>query len=312
MEVRGDLLFQSSGDLLADRRYGFALDLAARGDHAGAVDLLEQAVDIAPRFASAWFALGELHERLGNLADAIVAFQRARDADADDCHGAGLRIAKLGGEGRSAMPPGYVRALFDQYAQRFDAALENLGYRAPALLLDAVKRCCLQRGRQLRFGQALDLGCGTGLAGAEFRPLCDWFTGVDLSSAMVAMASQKGLYGRLEVAEIGAFMAAERAAGSKYDLILAADTLPYIGDLTQFLNTAASLLTPDALVAFTVETHADAGVVLGEKLRYAHSEIHVRDALGSSGLRAQVLEHRSTREEAGAPVPSLVVVASVS
>jgi predicted TPR repeat methyltransferase len=312
MDVRRDLLFQSSGDLLADRRYGFALDLAARGDHAGAVDLLAQAVDIAPRFASAWFALGELHERLGNLADAIAAFHRARDADADDCHGAGLRLAKLGGEGRSAMPPGYVRALFDQYAPRFDAALESLGYRAPALLRDAVKRCCLQRGRQLRFGHALDLGCGTGLAGALFRPLCDRLVGVDLSPAMVAKASQKGLYDRLEVADIGAFMAGERASGSRYDLILAADTLPYFGDLTPLLEKAAALLTPDSLLGFTVETHGGEGVVLGEKLRFAHSAPWVQNALGAAGFTADVLEQTSTRDEAGAPVPSLVVVAGIS
>jgi predicted TPR repeat methyltransferase len=312
MEVRGDLLFRSSGDLLADRRYGFALDLAARGDHAGAVDLLRQAIDIAPGFASAWFALGELHERFGNRADAIIAFQRARDADADDYHGASLRLAKLGADTRGAMPTGYVRALFDQYAPRFDAALEGLDYRAPVLLLDALGRWCLQRGRPLRFGHGLDLGCGTGLAGAEIRRLCDRLVGVDLSSAMVAKANQKGVYDRLVVAEIGAFMAAEREAGAKYDLILAADVLPYVSDHTPLFDVATSLLMPDGLLAFTTETHGGDGVVLGEKLRYAHSAASVRDALQAVGLRAQVLEHASTREEAGAKVPSLVAVAGFS
>ena len=32
-----------------------------------------------------------------------------------------------------------------------------------------------------RFGTMLDLGCGTGLAGAAFRPHVDWLAGVDLS-----------------------------------------------------------------------------------------------------------------------------------
>ena len=40
----------------------------------------------------------------------------------------------------AAMPEGYVRALFDQYAAGFDQALtEGLDYRAPELLFRAVE-----------------------------------------------------------------------------------------------------------------------------------------------------------------------------
>ncbi len=48
-------LFLSSGDLIADRRYQHARDLAARGDLQAAADLFAQAVERAPDFASAWF-----------------------------------------------------------------------------------------------------------------------------------------------------------------------------------------------------------------------------------------------------------------
>jgi len=40
-------LFVSSGDLIADRRYQWALDLVARGDLAGAADLLAQTTELA-------------------------------------------------------------------------------------------------------------------------------------------------------------------------------------------------------------------------------------------------------------------------
>ena len=63
----------------------------------------------------------------------------------------------------AAMSDGYVRALFDQYAPRFDAALAGLDYRAPQLLFDAV----MATGAK-HFGRALDLGCGTGLAARAF------------------------------------------------------------------------------------------------------------------------------------------------
>src|ERR1700691_5310098 len=131
-------LFVSSGDLIADRRYKWALDHAARGDFPGAADILAQTLELAPGFATAWFALGDIRDRLGDRAAAIAAFEHARDADAEDYHGARLQLARLGaGIASPAMTETYVRRLFDQYAARYDAALtEHLNYRGPALLHD--------------------------------------------------------------------------------------------------------------------------------------------------------------------------------
>src|ERR1700731_1380889 len=128
-------LFLSSGDLVADRRFEFARDLQLKGDLVAAADLLLQATELAPNFISAWFTLGELREQLGQRDQAIAAFRRARAADPDDRHGASLRLMRLGAEQLSAMPRAYVRALFDQYAPKFETALINdLAYRGPALL----------------------------------------------------------------------------------------------------------------------------------------------------------------------------------
>ncbi|MFX6949718.1 tetratricopeptide repeat protein, partial [Acinetobacter baumannii] len=84
-------------------------------DLAAAADLMMQAAELEPGFASAWFALGDLREQMGQRDEAVNAYLRARDADPDDRHGAKLRLMRLGVEDLSAMPPGYVRALFDQY-----------------------------------------------------------------------------------------------------------------------------------------------------------------------------------------------------
>ena len=46
-------LFLSSGDLVADRRFDFARDLQLKGDLVAAADLLLQATELAPSFASA-------------------------------------------------------------------------------------------------------------------------------------------------------------------------------------------------------------------------------------------------------------------
>ena len=111
------------------------------------------------------------------------------------------------------------------------------------------------------------------------------------------------------MADIGEFIKAECSTSSRYHLILAADVLPYVGDLKQIMTQATSLLEEDGLFGFTVETHAGAGIGLGEKLRYAHSEMRVRDAIASVGLALHILERASTRNEGGVPVANIVVLA---
>jgi predicted TPR repeat methyltransferase len=304
-------LFVSSGDLIADRRYKWALDHAAQGDLSGAADILTQTVELAPRFATAWFALGAIRDQLGDRDGAVAAFGHARDADPEDYHGARLQLARLGsGEAAPAMTETYVRRLFDQYAGRYDQALtERLTYRGPALLRDAVQAVTEAAGLPMRFGAMLDLGCGTGLGGAAFRPFSDRLVGVDLSPAMVAQASAKGLYDRLTAASIEPFLADEIGTGSKYDLVIAADVFVYVNDLALIISTAARMLTPDGLLAFTVETHAGEGVKLLPTLRYAHGETYIRRVLEKAGLTPVQLAKSSVRKEKGVPVDSLIVVA---
>ena len=304
-------LFVSSGDLIADRRYKWALDRAAQGDFAGAADILEQTVELAPGFATAWFALGAIRDQLGDRSSAIAAFERARDADPDDYHGARLHLARLGsGDTTPAMTQTYVRRLFDQYAARYDASLtERLDYRGPALLRAAVESVMHAAKQPMRFGSMLDLGCGTGLGGEAFRPFVDWLVGADLSPAMIAKAEAKGLYDRLVATEITACLADEAADRAKYHLVLAADVFVYVNDLAPIISAIVPVLAPDGLFAFTVETHAGNGVKLLPTLRYAHSEAYVRSILGVTGLEVAHLAKASVRTEKGAPVDSLVVVA---
>jgi predicted TPR repeat methyltransferase len=305
-------LFVSSGDLIADRRYNAAIDLASRGDLLGAADLLAQTVEMTPNFATAWFALGAMRDRLADRDGAVAAFERARDADPADYHGARLQLARLGsGDGTPAMSASYVRRLFDQYAGRYDAALtERLGYRGPAILCDAVQAATRAAGHSMHFPSALDLGCGTGLAGAAFRPFVAALVGVDLSSAMVAQAARKALYDRLIAADISGFLADEIAAGAKYDLILAADVFVYVNDIAPIVAAIGGVLASQGILAFTVETHVGAGAKLLPTLRYAYGEAYLRIAIADAGLTLLALSAAAIRTEKAVPVDGLVVVAT--
>ncbi|HZP70011.1 MAG TPA: methyltransferase domain-containing protein [Pseudolabrys sp.] len=302
-------IYLSSGNLIADRRFEWARDREAKGDLAGAADLLQQALELAPGYASAWFALGELREKLGDRAGAIAAFEQARAADPEDRHGAALHLMRLGAHPAAAMPEGYIRALFDAYASGFDRALtEGLSYRAPELLFEAVQAA--HAGTRMKFGSVLDLGCGTGLAALPFRAFSDWMVGVDISAAMLAQARSKGLYDRLIESAAMAFLDGEARIAARYHLVLAADVFMYFDDLVPVIDAAARVLDPRGMLAFSVETHAGNGVLLRETLRYAHGRAHVESALAAAGLRTVSLESASTRTEKGSPVPGLIVAAA--
>jgi predicted TPR repeat methyltransferase len=301
-------LFLSSGDMIADRRFDFARDLQLKGDLAAAADLLLQATELAPGFASAWFTLGQIREQLGTREAAISAFRKAQAADPGDRHGASLRLMLLGAEPLAGMPQAYVRALFDQYAPKFESALvDDLGYRGPALLFKAVLAARAAVRKPAFFKRAIDLGCGTGLAATAFAQEVDHFIGIDLSPRMIEKARATGLYAELEVAEMVEGLREKPDASA--NLILAADAMVYLSDLAALLREAQRVLAAGGVLAFTLETHGGDGVMLGEGLRYAHGTAYVRASINEAGLTLARLEELSARNEDNAPVPGLVAVA---
>lgn len=304
----------SSGDLLADRRYVYAEACLAEGDALGAAEMAEQAIERAPRYAPAWLLLGRARESLhaatgaeDQLRAALDAFETARGLDPEDRIGAGLHRARLGG-GDAALSGAYVRALFDGYADRFERHLvEGLGYRGPALLrqaLDALPEA------PARFPVVLDLGCGTGLMGAAIRDRADHLAGVDLSPAMLRLASAKGCYDRLAEADLAAFLAAEPETSA--DLCLAADVFIYLADLGPVLAEIGRVLRPGGLAAFTVQSPDEAGAGAGARLgadgRFAHADAHLQAAARGAGLATALHKPAAIRRERGRDVPGRVIV----
>jgi predicted TPR repeat methyltransferase len=299
----------ASGDLLADRRFGFARDLQLAGNLAAAADLLEQALELAPNFASAWFALGEIREQLGEGDVAIAAFRRACASDPLDRLGATLKLMRLGAEPLAEMPKAYVQSLFDQYAPRFDQALlDHLGYRGPDLLLKAVLAVRAAARKPALFDRAIDLGCGTGLAAAAFAELVGEFIGIDLSPRMIERARATGLYAELEIADM--LEGLRRKPDASADLVLAGDAMVYVSDLNPVMAEVERVLVSGGLLAFTVETHVGDEVIIGGGLRYAHGAEYLQGIIAAAGLAVAHFETASSRTEDKAAVPGLVVVAT--
>lgn len=292
-----------SGDLTADRRFEMARQFAARGDSEAAADLMTQAVEIAPGWAAGWFELGRMQVAAGQPDSAAAAFRRCLTLEPEDRLGAALELSLLGHTAGNGMTPGgrlpdaYVRALFDDYAPRFDDALSRrLLYRAPDIARRTVDALVPKR-----VGAILDLGCGTGLSGEAFRDKGDRLDGVDLSPGMIGEARKKAIYDTLAVNDIERFL---DACTDAYDLILAIDVLIYTGGLNDVLAKTHRILKRDGLFCFTLQAYDGPGYVLGPDHRYSYSEAYLRESAGDWTIAA--LEPCVLRQDAGFDVPGFV------
>jgi predicted TPR repeat methyltransferase len=265
--------------------------------------MLEQALERAPSWPPALFALGEARVKLGDPIGAAEAFRAALAADPADAQGAAGRLGLLDHDARAHdLPRAYVARLFDDYAERFDRHLvEDLAYCGPALIAAAIDAAASGR----RFVRALDLGCGTGLAGAPLRGRVERLEGVDLSPAMLAKARQRGLYDALEAAD---FIDHMRRFHAAFDLIVAADAFAYAGALEPAFAAAAAALAPGGLLAFTVETTDRDGYRLGETMRFVHARAYVEACADAAGLRLVFAQATSVRREKDIDVPGLTAV----
>jgi predicted TPR repeat methyltransferase len=294
------------GDLVAMRRFAYGRAEAEDGDFAAAAEMFGQALEHAPDWAAALFALGEARLGLGDLAGAAAAFRRTLAADPADTQGAQARLALLGGaDAPVALPPAYVRRLFDDYARRFDAHLTGApDYRGPALIADALDAAAPGR----RFSSALDLGCGTGLMGEAIRGRVDRLVGIDLAPAMVERARARGVYDLLDAADAVPWLAG--AAAGAFDCIVAADALPYFGRLKPLFAACRAALSDGGVMAVSAESFQGEGYRLGPAMRFAHAQPYVERTAAVCGLRVLLVRGQWARREHGIDAPGLIFVFS--
>ena len=293
----------SSGDPVADRRYDFGLQFAARGDHAAAADLFQQALDLAPNWPPLRFHYAEALRLCGQNDAARQAFGRYLQIDPADHMGAAVKLALIDQVTPRALPASYVQSLFDQYAERFDTALvDHLDYRTPDYMADLI----LQAAPGRRFARAIDLGCGTGLAMAPLRLMVDDAEGIDLSPAMIEQARKKNLYDLLLVSDIEEYLI---GSNETYDLMIAGDVFVYLGDLNPLFMTMARALKPGGLVCFSTQHYDGSGYRLGEDHRYAHASDYIKACLDKAGLGMRDRRDVALRKDGGKPVAGTIWLA---
>lgn len=279
------------------------------GEPQRAAELAEAAISRARADVGLLSVLGQARQRMGQDAAALDSYAAALRLDPENAYLRHL-VAALGGIAPPARANStYVAEVFDGYARRFEESLFALGYRVPGLMLRMIERALpsVASGEQ-RLGAVLDLGCGTGLMGATLHDLLGGpLVGVDMSARMVEEARRKGVYTRLECADIESVLAREEGC---YDVILLADVLCYFGELAPLMPLLQGRLAKGGLLLLSVEAGADDTTwTLSRNGRYRHGSAYLRQALAAAGLSVREFLSEPIRWEGEEPVRGHVVCA---
>lgn len=146
----------------------------------------------------------------------------------------------------------YVTALFDGYAPNFEQSLvSELGYNGYERLRQGFDRAFGGGGNVPMFRLVVDAGCGTGLAGEQFRNISEHLVGVDLSEAIVkeGKKARPGLYDEIIIGDVVEILQTMKPI----PLIIAADSFIYFGDLEPLFRSMKEGLGDGGYVAFTLE-----------------------------------------------------------
>lgn len=286
--------------------------LTDQNDPLAALELAQPTLRRVPDHAALHFQIGRAWQRLGETVKAVAAWRRCLTFAEDTSPEAAGAQAALSARAHVTPPVSpdhapdrlYVRALFDRYAERFDADLiGRLGYRAPHLLREAIQALPDIGAGGL---DILDLGCGTGLAGVLFAAHARVLAGVDLAPRMIEQARRRGIYHHLEAGDLMTVLEREQ---NRWDLIIAADVFTYFGDLGPVLTAVARALRRGGRLAATVEqAQEDDGVVPTPSRRVRHGAGHLGRTAAAAGLVTVSLTPATLRTEKQEPVGGLVFV----
>jgi predicted TPR repeat methyltransferase len=242
----------------------------------------------------AHYQLALLLGKMGRREESAKHFAEVLRISPDDGTAKHLLAAQRG-ETTQTAPAGYVKTLFDGFAEIFDTQLlDELQYRAPQELFDFIARHMPSSPGSL---DVIDLGCGTGLCGPLFRGVARKLHGVDLSPGMIEKARARNVYDSLEVNDIATSLA---GADSAWDMAISTDVFIYVGDLRETFVSVRDALRSGGWFAFSVEADDEAdSFVLRSTGRYAHAARYIRSLATEYGFE-EVAQHTiELRKEKG-------------
>lgn len=267
-----------------------------QGNSQSAITCYVQVISINPRAAKAHFNLANIYRSKGETERAIYHLEETLKIDPKH-HSAAHILATCTGKTPGRAPLEYVRQLFDQFSANFEECLvKELHYKTPSALLSLFNKNVREPHE---FDSLLDLGCGTGLAGIEFKVLCKNMTGVDISANMLKQCREKGLYKDLAQEDIQTYL---QNTPSRFDLFVSADVLIYFGNLAPIFEGVRRCSKTKSYFIFSTEHFEGSAFQLRETGRFAHSTNYVLDSAKEFGFKLVSQEKQNIRRDAGSDI----------
>jgi predicted TPR repeat methyltransferase len=279
----------------------------SRGMFKPAVDWFDRARQLDPTtLVQYYYSYGRSLAAIGCVKLASEIFEEWLKVEPENPIARHLASAALSREEVTKASREYICALFDDCAARFDEVLTRLKYCGPEILVQALREAATKPAADW---DILDVGCGTGLAGAVLKPLSRRLVGVDLSAGMLARARDRGVYNELVEAELIDFLS---TTTERFDAITASDVLTYIGDLSEFFQFGARVLKPGGLIAAVVEALDSEASGLSYRLnpsgRFCHTAQYLRSEMERPGFAIVCFREVVMRWEGDQPVSSLLAI----
>jgi predicted TPR repeat methyltransferase len=304
-EMQTDLMIAISLSPSIPEAY-ISLALAKRhlNDSVTALELLEQGPEYTEQdWLNEWALLSGINNRMGNVEEQLSILNLSDDAmislgdyaleqnHPKIAHALYLLIQKkspdhpvlnhqlnaLQGTPSTQAPREYVESLFNSCADQFEDRLVNqLHYTLPEQLVKQLSDCLPNTAISV-----IDLGCGTGLLGKALssKASISSLTGVDVSEVMLEHAAKTKLYHHLIHDDVQSSLQATK----NVDLIMAADVLIYIGELTSLFRHASHALKNNGLFAFSTES-CRTSWQLDQSGRYQHSADYIHTLLNENNF----------------------------
>ena len=265
--------------------------LRALGKTDEALESYGKALRLKPDYIEAYNNRGIVFQDLGKLDDALKDYEKILDLNPGHLPTQHIVNSLRGYDSKSA-PKEYVEEFFDSYANDFEQNLvEKLGYKMPTSL----KKALIDRKlAPKKFNKAVDLGCGTGLVGIEFRDLVDTFVGIDLSIEMLRKAKEKNIYDKLVTDEL---VSGLNKINANFDLFISADVFIYVGDLVALFEAVARYANNGALFIFSTEHMPGNHYKLQKTGRFAHSKDYITLIAKNFSFQLDYFEKCNLRKE---------------
>ena len=244
--------------------------------------------------------LAAIYIRMEDRVKAQELLQRAVKANPLDKTSQHMLRALSGSPQLAETCPEYASNLFNNYALYYDQHLQKyLHYALPNHIVRLLDELHIHE-----IENTLDLGCGTGLTGQVLRDISQTIDGVDIAGKMLAEARGKNIYDNLYEAEALHFL---QHTKQHYGLIVAADVLPYFGQLDDLFKAINQNLTPQGYFIFTTEISTNTPWLLQENARFSHHPDYLQQLADTYGLQTCYQKQVTARHQEGKELPVLLM-----